>query len=254
MISKPKILITLTDLRIVNNTVNFSVTDGQATLNGVNSKELHLENDFLAVVKELIQGNPTYQKGYVNFTQGDWPERSVRFAIDSELVGVMINTYRENAEGAEIVKLNEYFINLFDKVNGNTAVSRSVGIANLVKSIQADEVDLIELDNPIVQLMNILFKRDAWDHNNQGANVIEGKLTEDGEDIEFNTVSAVGNVYVEGKIGKMGIRIFKSQNVQVYIGWDTNYPKCPEVFQVYEEEKLTQRLYDAVEISLNSPA
>jgi hypothetical protein len=220
MISKPKILITLTVLRIVDGIgIHYSVTDGQATLQGTSSTFERLENDFLAVVKELIQGNPTYQKDYVNFTQGDWPERSVRFAIDSELVSVMINTYRENAEGADIVKLNEYFINLFDKVNGNTAVSCSVGIANLVKSIQAGEVDLGDTsieETWLDKLTKAIFDTDPLDPEQQGLSFIQVTL-KDNVKIDLHIVHAVGNVFVSGSIGTIGIRIYKTNVIQLFI-------------------------------------
>lgn len=254
MISKSKVLITLTALFIDEYGIHYSVTDDQATLKGISSVPGHLESGFFTVVKELIQGNPTYQKSPYDFLSDDWAENMVRFAIDPELISSMINEYQENAEGADIVKLNEYFINLFDKVNCNNTVSDAVGIAHLVKGIQSGKLQIWDESNPITKLVDVMLKRDAWNVDNQGVKIIEGKLTEFGEDIEFNVCSAVGNSFVEGKIGKLGVRIFKAQNVQVYIGWGTFFPKLPEVFQVTEEEKIIQRLYDAVEISANTPA
>lgn len=253
MSTKSKVLITLTSLTLDNGTIRFSVTDGQATVHGTTG-HLRLENDFLAVVKELIQGNPTYKKEDINFAVGDWPERSIRFAIDSDLVNAMVERHQENSDVMSISKLDEHFINLFDNVNGNKAASDSVGIAQLVKGIQTGEFQICEDTNPITDLVEVMLKHDAWDVNNQGVKVIEGKVTEFGEDIEFTICSAVGNCFVEGRIGKLGVRIFKAQNVQVYIGWGKDFPARPEVFQVYQEEAILQRLYDAVEISANSPA
>lgn len=250
MISKSKSLITLTDINVQSNQpeIAISMTSGLHTLKAVTvGQNLWETIGFLAC--ELTMAEPAIRDRVVNR-----PEELVpyfRFDIDSDLRMKMAGQYSELGD-CDLVRMNENLINGFDKVNGNNAVSQSVGVANLVVGISSGKFSLEDepkkqTKDPIAKLVGVLFDNKAWDVDSQGIEVIEGKLSELGEDIDFNTCSAVGNVFVEGRIGKLGIRIFKANNIQVYIGWGTEFPDRPEVFQIYDRDKLTQRLYDAVD-------
>lgn len=253
MISKPKTLVTLTVLRIVEGVgIHYAVTDGHGnTIQASSSNFERLENDFLAVVKELIQGHPASKLSPSDFLYGNWPERLVKFAIDPELVSSMISEYQENAEGAEIVKLSEYFINLFDKVNGNTAVSRSVGIAHLVKSFQDSPT---EQDSPEPEmnwsdkLANIIYDGNAWDPEQQGVCFITEEL-DNGVEIDLNVVRAVGNVFITGVIGKVNVRIFKSQFINAYTSWDTQFTERSINFQLHDRNDFVDFIKGLTEVT-----
>lgn len=251
MISKPKILITLTDLRwITDDNVRFSVTDGQATLTGT-GKLGTVETTFFGIVGDLIKGNPTYQQGYVDFTKQDWPVRSVRLAIDSELINSMISNYHTHGDNSAVTKLDEGFINLFDKINGNTAVSSSVGIAHLVKSFQdsAAEQDSVEPEmNWSDKLANIIYDGNAWDPEQQGVVFIQEVLENDIK-IDLNVVRAVGNVFVSGSIGKVNVRIFKSQFINAYTSWDTQFTERSINFQLHDRNDFVDFIKGLTEVT-----
>lgn len=237
MISKPKTLITLTVLNPLSDTnVQFAVTDGNATLNGASGIGPYLENNFLSTVQELLQGHPANPAAPADFLYGNWPERLVKFAIDPELIKEMVARYQENGNDSSITKLDEWVINFFDKVNGNNAVSQAVGIAHLVKSFQESDSEQGSAEpemNWSDKLTNLIYDGNAWDPDQQGVCFVIEELDNDVE-IDLNVVRAVGNVFVSGSIGKVNVRIFKSQFINVYTSWDDQFNDRSTNFQLHD--------------------
>lgn len=258
MTSKPKTLVTLTVLRMVEGVgIRYALTDGHGnTIQASSSNFERLEKDFLVVVKELIQGNPTYKEGDINFGMGNWLERFVRFAIDPELVSYMINEYQENAEGAEIIKLSEYFINLFDKVNGNNAISQAMRDRSLLKDILSGEINLDQTDASAEQtwldkLTAAVFEIDALDPHQQGLTFIQATL-KDNVKIDLNVVRAVGNVFVAGSIGGINIRIYRSNVVQLFITMDEKFKKYPtKLFSTMDKQSFITSLRRLISTQLS---
>jgi hypothetical protein len=254
MKSRTKDLITLTAIDVQSNQpeIAISMTSGLHTLKAITINQNIWETiGFLAC--ELVTAPAPIRDQII---RGPVDLKPIfRFDIDSDLRLKMAHQYEEMGD-CDLTRMNEDIINGFDEVNGNNAVSQSIGIANLAVGLSTGRLSLDDEQKPsqaILDLVQFMFYQDAWDPAGQGVRVFEGKTSSD-EDIEFNVVHAVGNIYMEGKIGKLGIRVFKNQNIQAYIGWGTDYPDRPEVFQLAVPQVFEQRLHDMVEISANSPA
>lgn len=241
-----KTLITLTHLYASEGHISFALTDGITTLRGntFSKKNLSLDIAYLAweltngehVAKDLLAANPRENM-----------KRYFRFAIDKEVAEALAVHYKQNGEDT-LIKVAEDVINLFDSVNGNNAVSQAMGIANLVRSIQDGDVILAEADW-INKLTTIIFETKAWDVEHQGVKLIQETL-DDGTKIDLNVVQAVGNVFVSGSIGKVHVRIFKAQVINIYTSWDDTFQDDNlSTFNLYNRAEFIAGIKGLIDVS-----
>jgi len=207
------------------------------------------KNVIISMTRELLTADPTIDPN-LDFSLSE-THTHFNYEVSHSFMKNNAKTYLEGKDSHKFMILT-LIVFILDKHNQNVKVSE--GIKMLITDMELKQKDETEVLNPIIGLMNILFEQDIWNVGHQGVRILEGSEVEFGEAIEFTTCFAVGNVFVEGKIGKLGIRIFKTQIIQAYIGWGTEYPDRPEIFQNYDRDKFYERLIDMVEISANSPA
>lgn len=209
-----KSIVVLTHLFASPDLISFSLTNGETTLKGATSSKKNLVLDIAYLAWELTNGSHT-AKDLLAANPRENMKRYFRFGIDEEITHMLALHYKQNGEDA-FIKTAEDIINLFDEVNGNTAVSKAIGIANLVQALQSEQSEVDT--NPIPALIHTLYDLDPWNPENQGVTVLEGTDKDTGTKLEFTVVYAIGNAFVEGKIGSHSVRIFKEQNVQIYYG------------------------------------
>lgn len=241
-----KTLITLTHLYASEGHISFGITDGTTTLRGNTSSKNNLSLDIAYLAWELTNGEHA-AKDLLAANPRENMKRYFRFAIDKEVVGALTLHFKQNGEDL-VIKVAEDIINLFDSVNGNNAVSQAMGIANLVRAIQDGDVVLAEPDW-VNKLTDIIFETKAWDPAHQGVNFIQETL-DNGTKIELNVVQAVGNVFVSGSIGKVHIRIFKAQVINIYTSWDDTFQDdVVSTFQLYNRTEFIAGITGLVEVS-----
>lgn len=227
MISKTKELITLTDINVQSDRPEIAITmsAGLHTLKAITVHQNIWETiGFLAC--ELTTAPPIIRdisvKGPADLTA------FFRFDIDSDLALKMAVQYHELGD-CDFTRMNEDIINGLDKVNGNNMVSQSVGCSNLAVGISTGKFNLTDKEPEMDwadKLANIIFAGDPYDPEQQGVNFVHEDL-DDNKEVDLNVVQAVGNVFVTGLIGKVNIRIYKSNVVQVFIGTDEGFTKHP---------------------------
>lgn len=243
MKSRTKDLITLTDLDVQSNQpeIAISMTSGLHTLKATTVNQNVWETiGFLAC--ELTMAPPEIRdlivKGPADL------KRFFRFDIDSDLQLKMAGQYSELGD-CDLTHMNENIINGFDKVNGNNAVSHSVGIANLAVGISKGEFNLEdEQSSPtwISRLNDIVYAEMALDPDKQGVIFIAERLN-DNVKVELNIVHAVGNVFVNGTIGEVEIRVFKSNVIQLFVNVGTGFTPGPtKIFSINDRAGLTKAL------------
>lgn len=124
-------------------------------------------------------------------------------------------------------------------------IARQEGIANLVEAIQEDALENL---NPISTLIDKMYDPGfGWHPESQGSTKITGIAW--GADYELRATHVIGNWYIEGWIGIMKMRVFKTHStVQIYLTTmdvnKFNTDRCDLNFSVHKKEEFFEWIKD----------
>lgn len=222
MNNQAKTLITLTDL-LVNEEgkIQFSITDGHTQFTGTSSSVDTLIGDIGHLAAEFNAA--TLRMGLIgNIAPIEAMKRYYKVAIDLELARIMQKQF-EALGDHPLIAIYEFVINAFDSVNGNRGVSTAVGIAGLVNHLQAQPTE--EEIRPVFnRLDKILFHTNPTDPESNNTQLIESTDPETGTVVALRTTHALGNVFAEGTIGKVKVRILKREGISLFVTLTDEFP------------------------------
>lgn len=124
-------------------------------------------------------------------------------------------------------------------------IARQEGIANLVEAIQEDALENL---NPISTLIDKMYDPGfGWHPESQGSTKVTGIAW--GADYELRATHVIGNWYIEGWIGIMKMRVFKTHStVQIYLTTmdvnKFNTDRCDLNFSVHKKEEFFEWIKD----------
>jgi len=230
MINQAKILITLTALQVTEEgKIQFSITDGITQYTGTTASVDTIIGDIGHLATEF--NSATLQLGLIgNMAPIEAMKRYYKVAIDLDLAMDMQRRFKDEP-GHPVIPIIEYVVNSFDTINGNRAVSTSVGLAGVVNALQ-DEAKANTIRPVFDRLDKILYQTHPMDFKANCTQLIESIDTDTGVEVAMTVTHALGNVFAEGTIGKIKVRILKRESLSLYVAVGEEFAPAPNAFSL----------------------
>lgn len=248
MINQAKILITLTDLQVTEEgKIQFSITDGITQYSGTTASVDTIISDIGHLANEF--NSRTLQLSLIgNMAPIEAMKRYYKVAIDLDYAMEIQRRFKENPDHP-VLPIVEYVVNAFDVINGNRAVSTAVGIAGLVNCLQAEAKE--DAIRPAFdRLDHILYNTEPMNPAANCTQLIESIDSETGVEVVLTVTHALGNVFAEGKIGKVKVRILKREMLSLYIAVGNEFASVPHNFPLDNRKEFFGSLDQIVVASM----